>query len=354
MTSILSNYMMRTILFSTALVLIVLLALAGLFEFIAELDDTQGDYQTPQAILYTLLRLPNLAFEMLPVAALIGSLLGLGGLAGNSEIIVMRSAGLSVRKLASMVAVSGAVLLVLTGLLGEFIGPPLDFYARNMRVEARYSQDDDRLGNETWVKDGNVYLHLERVNPEFEFGSLYMYRFDDDRLSSISIAENAGIDDNDDWILENLRETQFERDGVQVAESSLAIETFEVDAQLLGSALAKPLSLSAREMLTYIDYLKRNDLDATPYETEFWYRVSRTFTVLIMPILALAFVFGSLRSGGAGGRLMIGVVVGLAYYLASETLANSGQVFDLNPIFVTWLPSVTLSFITIIALSRIR
>ncbi len=354
MTSILSNYMMRTILFSTALVLIVLLALAGLFEFIAELDDTQGDYQTPQAILYTLLRLPNLAFEMLPVAALIGSLLGLGGLAGNSEIIVMRSAGLSVRKLASMVAVSGAVLLVLTGLLGEFIGPPLDFYARNMRVEARYSQDDDRLGNETWVKDGNVYLHLERVNPEFEFGSLYMYRFDDDRLSSISIAENAGIDDNDDWILENLRETQFERDGVQVAESSLAIETFEVDAQLLGSALAKPLSLSAREMLTYIDYLKRNDLDATPYETEFWYRVSRTFSVLIMPILALAFVFGSLRSGGAGGRLMIGVVVGLAYYLASETLANSGQVFDLNPIFVTWLPSVTLSLITIFALSRIR
>ena len=73
-----------------------------------------------------------------------------------------------------------------------------------------------------------------------------------------------------------------------------------------------------------------------------------------MPILALAFVFGSLRSGGAGGRLMIGIIIGLAYYLASETLANSGQVFDLNPIFVTWLPSVTLAMITVFALSRIR
>ena len=113
-------------------------------------------------------------------------------------------------------------------------------------------------------------------------------------------------------------------------------------------------SLSAREMLSYIDYLKRNNLDATKYETEFWYRVSRTCTVLIMPILALAFVFGSLRSGGAGGRLMIGIIIGLAYYLASETLANSGQVFDLNPIFVTWLPSVTLAMITVFALSRIR
>ena len=354
MNSILSQYMMRTIMTSTALVLVVLLALAGLFEFIAELDDTQGNYQTPQAILYTALRLPNLAFEMLPVAALIGSLLGLGAMAGNSEIIVMRSIGLSVRKLAGMVAFSGVVMLILTGLLGEFIGPPLDFYARNMRVEARYQQIDDRMSNETWVKDGDVYLHLERVNPEFDFGSLYMYRFDGERLESIAIAENSGINDEDEWLLENLRETKFERDGVQVVETRQTTQTFEVNAELLGSALAKPLSLSARELLTYIDYLKRNNLDATQYETEFWYRVSRTFTVLIMPILALAFVFGSLRSGTAGGRLIIGIVIGLAYYLASETLANSGQVFDLNPIFVTWLPSVTLTLVTIYALSRIR
>lgn len=354
MTGILSQYMMRTILSSTALVLVVLLGLAGLFEFIAELDDTRGDYQTAQVVLYTLLRLPNLAFEMLPVAALIGSLLGLGALAGNSEIIVMRSAGLSVKELAGMVAFSGGVLLVLTGLLGEFIGPPLDFFARNMRMESRYQQDDDRSGDEAWVKDGSTYLHLQKVSPEFEFGSLYLYKFDGDRLESISVAENSGIDENDNWILENLRETHFRDDGVQVIATSRSVESFEVNSDLLGSSLAKPLSLSARELLGYIDYLKRNDLDASKYETEFWFRVARTVTVLIMPVLALAFVFGSLRSGGAGGRLMIGVIIGLAYYLASETLANSGQVFNLNPIIVTWLPTAVLAAVTLFALSRIR
>ncbi len=355
MNGILSQYMMRTILTTTALVLVVLLALAGLFEFIAELDDTRGDYQTPQAILYAALRLPNLAFEMLPVAALIGSLLGLGALAGHSEIIVMRSAGLSVVRLSGMVAISGFVLLVITGLIGEFIGPPLDLYARDMRMEARYQKDDDRLGNETWVKDGPVYLHLERVNTEFEFGSIFLFRFDEEnRLASIAKAENSGIDEDDNWILENLRETRFAGDGVQVAETSVAVESFEVNAELLGSSLAKPLSLSARGLLVYIDYLKRNNLDASQYESELWYRASRTLTVMIMPILSLAFVFGSLRTGGAGGRLMIGVVVGLAYYLASETLANSGQVFNLNPALVNWLPSMVLVLITAIALARIR
>jgi len=137
-SGILTQYLMRTILMATALVLIVLMALAGLFEFIGELDDTRGNYQTVQAVLYTVLRLPNLAFEMLPVATLIGSLLGLGGLAANSEFVVMRSAGLSVGKLSGMVALSGLLLLVITGMIGEFIGPPLDLYARNMRSEAIY------------------------------------------------------------------------------------------------------------------------------------------------------------------------------------------------------------------------
>jgi lipopolysaccharide export system permease protein len=352
---ILSQYMMRTILAATALVLVVLLALAGLFEFIAELDDTRGDYQTPRVILYTLLRLPQLAFEMLPVAALIGSLLGLGALAANSEIIVMRSAGLSIRKLSGMVAMTGGVLLVFTGLLGEFIGPPLDYFARNMRLEARYGQDEDRLGNATWVRDGPIILHLERVSSEFEFGSIYLFLLDEDNgLASIARAENSGIDKDDRWVLENLRETRFEADRVRVVESSLAIEEFNIDAETLGISLVKPQSLSGRGLVSYIGYLKRNSLDARRYETELWYRIARTATVLIMPVLALAFVFGSLRTGGSGARLMIGVVIGLAYYLASEMLANSGQVFNFDPAVIAWLPSALLAVVTLIALNRIR
>lgn len=355
MNNILSLYMMRTIVTSTAIVLVVLLSLAALFEFIAELEDVKNNYQAPQAMLFAVLRLPILGFEMMPVSALIGSLLGLGALAANSEIIVMRSAGLSVVKMSQMVALSGLAMLVFTALLGEFIGPPLDYYARDMRTEAQYGQEEERLSNATWVRDGSTYLHLERVNAEFEFGSLYVYRFDESNgLESIAQAENAGIDEDDNWQLENFRETQFENDGVQVVESSLTVESFEVNAELLGNALAKPTSLSIRGLMSYIDYQKRNSLDARIFETELWYRIARTFAVMVMPILALAFVFGSLRAGGTGARLMTGVVIGLAYYLASEMLANSGQVFNLNPALITWLPTLALIAVTMFALGRIR
>ncbi len=51
---------------------------------------------------------------------------------------------------------------------------------------------------------------------------------------------------------------------------------------------------------------------------------------------------------------MIGVLIGLGYFLASEMLANSGQVFRLNPAIITWLPSVALVAVTAFALTRVR
>jgi len=114
------------------------------------------------------------------------------------------------------------------------------------------------------------------------------------------------------------------------------------------------VSLSARGLISYISYLRRNELSAQRYETELWSRVARTVTVIVMPVLALAVVFGSLRSAGSGGRLMIGVLIGLAYFLASEMTANSGQVFNLNPALVTWLPSFALILVTGFALTRVR
>lgn len=352
---LLTRYLMRTILASTALVLLVLLALAILFEFIGQLDDVQAGFGIPQALLYAGLRLPQLAFEMLPIAALIGSLLGLGGLATSSELVVMRTAGVSVARLARMVALSGAVLMVLAALVGEFIGPPLDYFARNMRDEARFDQDGVDFGNPAWIKDGPVILHLERVNSEFEFGGVYLFRFNDDNsLQSIARAENSGIDDNDQWILENFRETRFRDGGVQAVAADVEVESFGVDSDLLGITLVKPVSLSARGLISYIRYLRKNGLTAVRYEMELWSRTATTTTIMLMPVLALAFVFGSLRSSGAGTRLVIGVLVGLGYYLASEMLSSSGQVFNLNPAVVTWIPSLALLLVTVFALSRVR
>ncbi len=64
--------------------------------------------------------------------------------------------------------------------------------------------------------------------------------------------------------------------------------------------------------------------------------------VLIMPMLSLAFVFGSLRTGGAGGRLMIGVVIGLGVLSRLARCWQTRRGVQPQPGPDAWFPPVVL------------
>ncbi len=352
----LSAYLVKAVLSMTLIVVAVLLALAGFFEFIAQLDDTgKGSYDTLDAAVYTLLRLPLLAVQMLPVATLLGALLGLGSLASHSELIVMRSAGVSHYRLAGWVAIAGVIVMGASIVLGEYLAPPLDQFARKYRSAAKNEEAGLTGGRSTWVRDGRTIFNVERISSEFEFGGVYLFEVGPDRrLESVSHADNAGLDAEERWVFENFARTRFSDDGATASRQTRVIENYGVDAEVLGIAVVKPASLSARGLVNYIRYLRKNELDATTYQTELWNRIASTVTIVLMPVLAIGFVFGSLRSAGAGGRLMVGVMIGLAYFLASRMLASGGLVFDLNPAVLAWLPSLALAAVTVFVLTRVR
>jgi len=353
--SILAKYLVGSILRSTFLVLMILLSITALYEFISQLGNLEEEFGVLQALLFALLRLPQLSFEMLPIATLIGSLLGLGMLATNSELIVMQTAGVSTAQISKLVSTSGLFIVLFSILMGEFVGPSLDHYARNMRDEARYGSQGADFGSAVWVKDSQSILHLERVNTDYDFGSLYLFRFNDDNsLKSIAVAENSGIDRNEKWVLNNFRETRFEKNRVITSSSQTINESFELNSDLLGVTLVKPISLSIRELLGYVRYLKKNDLFSSRYEIELWSRLSSVLTIILMPILALAFVFGSLREVGAGARLTIGLVIGLVYFLLSELIFNYGQVYNVNPMLTAWIPPLLLGVYTLFKLNNVR
>jgi lipopolysaccharide export system permease protein len=239
--------------------------------------------------------------------------------------------------------------------MGEFIGPSLDYYARNMRDEARYSDTGVDFGNAAWIKNNQTIMYLERVNTDYDFGSIYIYRFNPDgSLMSIAVAENSGIDRNEDWVLNDFRETRFEQDRVVISSSEVVNETFDLNSDLLGVTLVKPISLSVRELIGYVDYLKKNELFSSRYEIELWSRIATILTIMLMPVLALAFVFGSLREVGTGARLVLGLVIGLVYFLISELIFNYGQVYNINPILTAWIPPLLLAIYTAYRLNYLR
>ena len=76
--------------------------------------------------------------------------------------------------------------------------------------------------------------------------------------------------------------------------------------------------------------------------------------MVVVTLLALPFVFGPLRTTGAGTRTVVGVMLGVVFFLITRTIENGGQLFNFNPALVGWLPTAVVGVATLIAISRTR
>src|SRR4030095_12414174 len=168
---VLARYIVRTVIAYTMLVMLVLVALGALFLFIGQQDDIgTGSYTATQALLFVALNLPSYVFQLLPVAGLIGAMLGLGNLARGSELIVMRASGVTTLRFCIWLGSAGLLLAALMFVVGEYVAPPLGQYARQMKVFSKF-EDFSLAGNKgTWVRDGDTIISVNQQSASTRFG----------------------------------------------------------------------------------------------------------------------------------------------------------------------------------------
>jgi lipopolysaccharide export system permease protein len=205
-----------------------------------------------------------------------------------------------------------------------------------------------------WVKDGSLILRVQTGEIDRAFGGVWLFQLDGPtKLRSIQRAERIS-ESPGRWRLHNVATTRF---GDQRLSADLAGETTmqsTVNPEFLGLAATDPQLLTLRGLASYIDHLRRNSLETASYEIGFWSRIARLFAVIVVTLLALPFVFGPLRTTGAGARTVIGVMLGVLFFLLNRTIENGGQLFNLNPALVGWLPTAVVGLATLIAISRTR
>lgn len=354
--SLIDRYVLGGVLRGTLLVLLTLMALSSFVSFIGQVDDVgQGEYTTPDAAIYVLLTLPLIAYQLAPIATLLGALVGLGNLASHSELIVMRAAGISPWRLARSVVIAGVAIAAFVAALGEFIAPPAEQYAKRLRTLALNNELSMGQGQSGWIRDGNVVINIEHLFDEDRTGGIYVFTLDDERnLKSIVRAGSANYRADGEWVLDDARRTDFGDGRVAAEHLGEVIQATALSPELLGLSVVDPDSLASRGLFEYIRYLRANGLDADRYLSALWSRVATIFSVVVMAVLALPFVFGPLRSSGAGQRVFVGVLIGAGYFLANRLVANSGAVYGLDPALTAWIPTIVLSIAMLMAVARIR
>ncbi|MEO4047787.1 LPS export ABC transporter permease LptG [Pseudomonas sp. CAU 1711] len=348
----LDRYIGTSVFFAILAVLGIIVGLGLLFAFIDELGDFSDSYGTWEALTYVLLTLPRRAYEMLPMAALIGCLIGLGSLASSSELTVMRAAGVSVGRIVWAVMKPMLVLMLAGVLVGEYLAPWSESQAQAHRALAQGGGEAQTSKRGLWHRHGQEFVHINAVQPNGRLLGVTRYRFDDERhLLSASFARSAQYQ-GDHWMLQQVKTTRFHGKTTDVQQAASERWDVELKPELLGTVVLAPEALSISGLWRYIHYLGEQGLSNGNYWLAFWTKVLQPLITAALVLMAISFIFGPLRSVTLGQRVFTGVLVGFVFRIAQDLLGPSSLVFGFSPLLAVAVPATICALAGVVLLRR--
>lgn len=340
------RYVATQIFWSTALVFSALLLLFGFFDFIQELGELgRGNYQLQLAVAYVVLSLPGRAYEILPVAALIGTLFALAQLVAHSEYTVMRVSGVSARNMAVALVQIGVALSVLTFVVGEFVAPVSEQAAQRLRLKATSKNIiAQAFRSGLWVKDDTSFVNVSRIFPETVIHDVKIYEFDADyHLRAISRARRGEFQRENLWRLQDVVQTRFEDDRTSVSRIPEAYWRSVLNPGVLNVLMVVPEQMSLWDLWSYIGHLSENRQETARYQIVLWSKIVYPFAVLVMMVLALPFAYFQVREGGVSSKIFTGIMLGLGFHLSNRLFGHLGLLNAWPPLFTAIFP--TLAFL---------
>lgn len=325
----------------SAAILLVLAVLMGLDLVIGLLDQTsdmEGRYTLGPAAYYTVLSLPSHLAQLLPFSVLIGCLAGLGSLATTSELVVMRSAGVSVARILWM-ALRPALLVAFFGLLvAEFIAPKCQQVAQSYRAMLLQKKDISVSEYGLWHREGNNFIHFNAVQPNGELFGISLFSIDANRhLQSAAFAQRA-IYQDDHWLLEDVRTTYFRGDHLEATSASRQRWDTQLSPQLLNILVLNPIDLSISGLWRYVHFLKKQGSDTGQYELALWNKLLQPLAAISLVLVAASIIFGPLRQASMGTRVFTGLMIGITFRISQDMLGPASLVFGFAPILASLAP----------------
>jgi lipopolysaccharide export system permease protein len=327
-----------------------------LLALLNELDEVGiGSYDMTRVLEYIALTVPRRMYQMFSTAAVVGSMLGLGGLAARSELIALQAAGASRLRIGAAAVFAVAVLLVLALLLGEWIGPRADRMAADLSAQSK-TEGISFGGSGLWLRDGSAVWNAKRIvvtGPgQVELWQVWRYQFGADaRMEEVIKAERASYRGGSFELIGVVRD-QLSDAGVSSSKEDRASIATLLDPGLIESHTVRPRQQATRDLLETIRYARINQLDALAFESAFWFRVFYPLVALTLAFAATPFAFGNLRSGGLGQRLLLGMALGIGFYFGQRTLINLAETNREGLFLVNAVPPLLLVMVTIWALRR--
>lgn len=344
---IIKRYIIRTVLQSMLMVTLFLLALQFFILLVNELDDIgTGGYTVFDALQYVFLRVPFEVYNFSPIACLMGALVGLGLLSSNNELVVARMAGLSQTQIILTVLQLGFVVLLGLSVVGESWVPKLLAFAETQKVLLKSGGQAIKTQHGIWLKEKNNFIYIAKARGDHTLAGVIQYQFDGNGriVLTRSIAQAHFVDNA--WQLKRVTTSTVTDKGTEVSKAKNMIWGLALSPQRISVSERSMDEMSLRQLWYYIDLQKRQQVPVKAYEMNFWHRLFQPLSAMVMMLLALPFIFGSLRDKTMGYRVMMGTLAGFFFYILNRVVMSVGLIYRLEPLWITLAPTLFFFVLT--------
>jgi lipopolysaccharide export system permease protein len=381
---ILQRYFAVSILQAVAFVLVAFLALQAFMDLTGELPSVgKNGYAIQYAFLYVLVQLPGHVYEVMPLAALIGTIYTMAQFAATSEFTIMRASSMSTGMVAWMLAKIGLVLVIITFIFGELVAPRTAPLAEKIKLSARGAAISSEFRSGLWTKDivksdgmtgtviGSRFFNVRQVKPDGTLVDVKLYEFDTSfRLRSITLAKTGVFKGNNNWQLQDVTENLFTNPALlkpgseanlanNFAQDTSLIETrhsatkdllSEVTPKILSVAGSDPERMSANELAVYTRHLQENKQETERFKIAFWKKLFDPLAIFVLMALALPFGYLHTRSGGVSLKIFVGIMIGVSFLLVNTLFSHLGVLSTWPAIMTAIAPSLLFLLLALWAL----
>ena len=332
----------------------VLSVLQVLFTYLGELGALNENYNAWQALLYVMWGAPRYLYEILPIAALIGAVLGLGTLASNSELVIMRSIGISLWRIVGWVIRSALILVILSFALSEWVIPYTNEQAKSVKDHRSVSALGEVKGY--WTREGQRFIYIDYANAQGQLKHVQVVDFDEGyHLKGVLNAAQGQFVKDGDWNLERVSQVDILPQGnatlVNAAQLPLSLA---LQPKYVHMVTIDPEDLSPSQLISFMSYMQEYSQVPKTYKLAFWQKVASPFALIALVVIACSFVFGPLRQQSMGFRLVIALFIGLSFFYLQDFLGYASLVYSPSPAWFVFVPIILMMLVGGYLLRRAR
>jgi len=346
----------REILVSIFFITLAFLFLLFFFDLTEELRSVNAfGYSFSNAFIYTALLIPTHVYELLPITALIGTILVMARFAQSSEFTILRISGLTPWLAIKSLLLLGFLFSLITFFIGEYLAPIADKNAQLLKAKALGSISAGQNG--AWLKDRQAdtkfAIKILGINSNETLNGISIYEFDNrGKPLSIIFASSATIDKDQVWNLKNIEKTFLNIDNegykkINRIQMKELIWKSNISIEMVSGSILKPERMSALNLFRYMKHLDSNKQSSQSYEIEFWKKIFYPISCLVMMALALPYAYLNSRNGSIVIHVFSGVLLGISYFLLNNIFGYMGNLKNWAPWLASALPGIFYSLISL-------